>query len=249
VTLPADWLVRFARPLTLLESHDLPAGEAVEAPALGLAPDALAAHRSELAGRLRPLGVAAPFRAGEVVVGLGDSITADALSWFEQIAAGGGGARFVNAGLSGDTTADLRKRAFRIAALRPDWILAMAGTNDCQRHGPREERLVSEAETLRNLLALDAALRRTGARVVWVTPPPVDEAGLGAELARRGLRFRAADLRSVADAMRAVSEEVIDIQPRFTGWEDGVHPTADGQRLIAERVVRSLISANVNGGR
>jgi acyl-CoA thioesterase-1 len=235
VTLPVDWLVRFARPRTLFEANDLPAAH--DAAVLGLTVGELGAQRRALAARLFP--VAHQFRPGELVVGFGDSITADALSWFEQIAAAGV-ARFVNAALSGDTTADLRKRAFRVGELGPDWILAMAGTNDCQRHGPGEERLVSEGETLRNLRALDATLRRGGARVVWVTPPPVDEAALGPELVRRGLRFRNADLHAVADALRAVSAHAIDIQPGFAGWEDGLHPTPEGQRLIAAGVVAGL---------
>jgi acyl-CoA thioesterase I len=240
VTLPLDWVVRFARPRALLELHDLPATDAVEPVALGLAADDLRARRRALAERARaaaPDGPT-PFASNDVVVGLGDSITADALSWFELIAARSD-ARFVNAGISGDTTADLRKRAFRVAALRPDWILAMIGTNDCQRHGPREERLVAEGETVRNLLALDAALRAP-ARLVWVTPPPVDEAGLGAELRRRGLRFRNDDLRALAAALTTVADDVIDIQPGFAGWEDGLHPSLTGHRHIARAVLAAL---------
>jgi acyl-CoA thioesterase I len=229
VTLPVEWVVRFTRLRTLLDAYDLPPG---------LTADELDAQRRSLAARIDP--VAHPFHAGELVVGVGDSITADALSWFEQIAAAGG-ARFVNAALSGDTTADLRKRASRIAELGADWILAMAGTNDCQRHG--RARLVTRGETLRNLRELDAVLRRGSARVVWVTPPLVDEAGLGAELVRRGLGFRNADVRAVADAMRAVSPCVIDIQPGYRGWEDGLHPTPEGQRRIASAVVAALASS------
>jgi lysophospholipase L1-like esterase len=241
VTLPLDWLVRFQRPRAVLALHDL-AGEC-DAQAFGIPLAELRARRRALADAAHaaaPDGPS-PFRAGEVVVGLGDSITSDALSWFELIAAAGEqtGARFVNAGISGDTSADLRKRVFRVAALRPDRVLAMIGTNDCQRHGPLEERLVSAGETLRNLLALDAALRRAGARVLWVAPPPVDEAALGAELAARGLRFRAGDVRGVATAMREVSADVV-VCDGFAGWEDGVHPSLAGQRLIAEAVLRAL---------
>jgi acyl-CoA thioesterase I len=239
--LPLDWVVRFARPRALLELHDLPAPAAVDAVALGLGSASLRARRRALAARARAAAPDGPwpFAAGDVVVGLGDSITADALSWFELIAARGG-ARFVNAGISGDTTADLRKRAFRIAALRPRWILVMIGTNDCQRHGPREDRLVAEGETLRNLLALDATLRATGARVVWITPPPVDEPGLGAALRARGLRFRAADLSALAAALAGVAADAIDIQPGFAGWEDGVHPSLAGHVHIARSVLAAL---------
>jgi acyl-CoA thioesterase I len=250
-----DWLERFVRPGAVLELHDLPpATDALDARALGMSARALRAIRRARQAELRAVaadlvepGVRLPFAPGKLVVGLGDSITSDALSWFELIAAvgarRGSGARFVNAGISGDTTADLRKRASRIAELRPDWALVMIGANDCQRHGPGEDLLVSPAETLRNLLALDAALRRTGAAVVWITPPPVDEPALSAVLTARGLSFRVADLHAVARSMRDVSDAVIDVQGSFDRpelWEDGVHPSPKGQRLIARQVLHAL---------
>jgi acyl-CoA thioesterase I len=257
-----DWLVRFARPRAVLELHDLPpATDALDALALGISTPALRAVRREREAELRALaadllehGVGLPFAPGELVVGLGDSITSDALSWFELIAAvgasRGGGARFVNAGISGETTADLRKRVFRIADLQPDWVLVLAGANDCQRHGPGEDLLVSPAETLRNLLALDAALRRTGAAVAWITPPPVDERALSAVLSARGLSFRVADLHAVARAMHDVSDAVVDVQSGFDRpelWEDGLHPSPEGQRLIARQMLHALADRRMAG--
>ena len=233
-----EWLVRFQRPGAVLALHDLPPlAEPVEAALFGLTEDGLRARRrdQERAVRAAAHGLPEPpFGAGELVVGLGDSITSDAHSWFELLAARSH-ARFLNAAISGDTTADLRKRAYRIAALRADWVLVMAGTNDCQRH--RGERLVSAAETARNIRALDAALRRTCPRVIWIAPPPVDEPSLGAELTARGLAFRNADVQAVAAALPAGA---IDIRPGYEGWEDGLHPTPAGQRQIAERVLRAL---------
>jgi hypothetical protein len=233
-----EWLLRFQRPSAVLALHDLPPlGESAEAALFGLSAAGLRAHRDaqkrtvRVAARRLP---APPFRAGELVVGLGDSITSDAQSWFELIAARSD-ARCLNAAISGDTTADLRKRASRVAALRPDWMLVMAGTNDCQRH--RGERLVSAEETARNIRALDAVLGNACRRVVWITPPPVDEAALGPELTARGLAFREADLRAVAAALPAGA---VDIQPGYEGWEDGLHPTPAGQLRIAEAIVRAL---------
>jgi acyl-CoA thioesterase I len=233
-----EWLLRFQRPGAVLALHDLPPlAEPVEAALFGLTEGRLRARRDDQARSVRAAARGLPpppFRAGELVVGLGDSITSDAQSWFELIAARSP-ARHLNAAISGDTTADLRKRVFRLAGPPPDWVLVMAGTNDCQRHG--DERLVSAAETARNIRALDAALRRSCRRVIWITPPPVDEASLGPELTARGVGFRNADVQAVAAALPAGA---IDIRPGYEGWEDGLHPTPAGQRRIAERVLRAL---------
>jgi lysophospholipase L1-like esterase len=248
-----DWLVRFQRPRAMLELHDLsPTTDLADARAFGIPATTLrrlcARHRAiarkQAAGLIRR-DARVPFARGDLVVGLGDSITSDALSWFELLAAAlrGSGARFVNVGISGDTTADLRKRAFRIAALRPRWLLVLIGTNDCQRHEPRGDLLVSPGETLRNLLALDAALRRPGTTVVWIAPSPVDEDGLSDVLLERGLRFRNADLRAVARSLHEVCDGFVDVQDAFVApglWEDGLHPSLAGQRLIAGHVLDAL---------
>jgi acyl-CoA thioesterase I len=57
-----------------------------------------------------------PFRAGEIVVGVGDSITDDLQSWLEtvrlllELRRPEGGIRVVNAGLSAHTTAMVLRR-------------------------------------------------------------------------------------------------------------------------------------------
>jgi lysophospholipase L1-like esterase len=255
---PVDWLVRFHNLPKLLELHDVPVRKTwtdeLSARALGVAVDELErlrCHQRErllaTARDLRPRRL--PFADDAVVVGVGDSITSDALSWFELVRAAArqlrSGATFVNAAISGDTSADVRKRAFRIRALRADWILLMIGTNDCQRHAPLGERLVTRRETASNLRALQVALRP--ASIVWVTPPLVAPQLLSAmsALTARGLSFTVEDLRQVAQAMRGLAGPVVDVQGRFEHgddrlWEDGVHPTPGGHRLIADEVLGAL---------
>src|SRR4051812_24320979 len=118
-------MARFLEPAKLLRLADLPLDgwdESADACALGMTVADLAAQRAEqlaVVGRaaeelIREAGLRAPVLGGGTVVALGDSITADALSWFEILRAVerrlGGTARLVNAGISGETTADLRKR-------------------------------------------------------------------------------------------------------------------------------------------
>ncbi len=136
---------------------------------------------------------ALPFAPGETVVGLGDSITDDLGSWFEILRAAyalarpGNSVRFVNAGISGDTTAALISRFYAVTLEQPAWVLCMAGTNDTRTHGIEPTRsLVSLEETVANYQVLrDFAARQTSARWVWMTPPPVIEEAITRELVAR----------------------------------------------------------------
>jgi acyl-CoA thioesterase-1 len=177
------------------------------------------------------------------VVALGDSMTDDLLSWAEILRACG--AEVVNAGVSGDTTADALRRLYGIVLLEPDVVITMLGTNDCQRHGPDDALLVGPEETARNLASLAGWLRRTGARRLWITPPPVDEAALARAVGPRPFSVRDADVRAVADAVRALGDPVVDLHAVFGAapgllMEDGVHPTLAGQTAIAAAVLSAL---------
>ena len=241
-----ETLVRFEHPAKLLSVAELPGAAglgAVEQAAAyrtdAATVDALRARfRSEVAAR-RLDGVPDPGR----VVALGDSITDDLLSWAEILRASG--LEVVNAGVSGDTTADALRRLYGITLVEPDLVVTMLGTNDCQRHGPDAALLVSPAETARNLAAIAAWLRETGARRLWITPPPVDEAALARAAGPRPFAIRDADVRAVAAAVHALGDPVVDLHEVFGDrpgllMEDGVHPTLEGQTAIAEAVASVL---------
>ena len=117
----------------------------------------------------------------------------------------------------------------------------MLGTNDCQRHNG--ELLVSPEESARNLAAIAAWLRP--ARLLWITPPPVDEAALARAVGPRPFAVRDADVRAVAAAIHRLGDRVVDLHEVFDGrpgllMEDGVHPTLDGQTAIAAAVASEL---------
>ena len=82
-----------------------------------------------------------PFAVGSKVVAVGSSATDDYQSWFEilrhifDLRRPQAGIRFVNASVSGDTTAHLMIRFLSVVRERPDWVIFHINANDARRHG------------------------------------------------------------------------------------------------------------------
>ena len=261
-----ELLVRFEHPAKFLAVLELPGaallGHVDEARAYGCDPDAARAIR---AGIARQVGSAAtellaePGTRGALralgsgpVVALGDSITDDLISWAEIMRACCAQERpsdvtVVNAGVSGDTTADALRRLYGVVAAEPTLVVAMLGTNDCQRHGPGADRLVSAEDGRRNVAAISRWLHAGGAEVVWLTPPPVHEPALAAAVGDRPFSLRDEDVASLGASLRATGDRVIDTgaalragDPRELLLADGVHPSLAGQLVIARTLLRAL---------
>jgi acyl-CoA thioesterase I len=198
-----------------------------------------------------------PFAPRSVVVGLGDSITDDLQSWLEilrrllDLRRGSDVIAVVNAGISGETTAQMLARFADVAAQEPAWVLCMAGTNDARRHGQRAAKtLVSLDEMERNLMALrHFAATQTAARWLWITPAPVIEAAIAADpfLASQQLSWRNDDLAAIAATVRRQPDPCVDLQALFGRpanpnllLPDGLHPSLAGQKRIARAVVERL---------
>jgi acyl-CoA thioesterase I len=199
-----------------------------------------------------------PFRAGQTVVGVGDSITDDLQSWLEivryllQERRPRDGIRVVNVGLSAHTTAMvLRRFVPNVVASKPDWILCLLGGNDSTRVGPEPNKpQVSPEETAKNLEAMRRiAKEQTGAEWVWITPPTYDEerASTFPPFKMGQSVFRNDDIVAIGDYIREQEELVVDIQEVFgmppdPGLQgpDGVHPSLEGQKAIARTFVERL---------
>ncbi|MBB6672073.1 SGNH/GDSL hydrolase family protein [Cohnella nanjingensis] len=198
-----------------------------------------------------------PFKPGETIVGIGESTTADRVSWLEMLRQAlairrpRDGIRIVNEGVSGQTTTQILGRLPSICAWRPDWIFFLAGANDVARMGRDSAiSLVSMEETARNLAAIrQIAGAQTDARWAWITPPLFDEARVSANphFKLGQLDWRNADIRVVGDLIRRWPETVIDVQPAFEGaaagellGPDGIHPSTEGQQAILKRLVERL---------
>ncbi|MET9615342.1 SGNH/GDSL hydrolase family protein [Kitasatospora indigofera] len=217
--------------------------------------------RRAAAGLLADTGFAGlvarlPFRPGEHVVALGESTTADRLSWFEILRRLlPPGVRLSNLAVPGCTTTQALAQLPVLALQRPDWVLCMLGANDVQRLGPDAVRLVSADETRRNLLLLrELAGRRTSARWIWLTPAGVHAERVAAypHFRRAGIGWANEDIDAVAAFLRSRPEPTVDTRsavPATADGEDtaadphqpdGLHLTLAGQRSVAAALVQAL---------
>jgi acyl-CoA thioesterase-1 len=199
-----------------------------------------------------------PFAPGEMVVGLGDSITDDLQSWAEilrhllELRRPDDQIQVVNQGISGDTTADVLRRYVSILLTQPSWIVCMLGTNDVQRNGRQATKtLVSPDETALNLAELRHLAANESARTewAWITLPPCDEELVAASpfMAQGEISVRNDDIVAVADYVRDQPEPVVDLVDLFgippaseLMMDDGLHPSLAGQQAIVRTLVERL---------
>lgn len=197
-----------------------------------------------------------PFREGDRIVAIGESVTADRLSWFELLRTLITSVRpelhlsFDNLAVSGSTSTQALAALPAIRMRSADWLFCMLGNNDSQRLSTSDaSRLVSRSETVRNLAELRArALPSDSSHWVWLTPTPVDEGRLAAFPFFRaaGITWSSADIAELSAAIPAGHDPVIDSAPAVAAAgahafiEDGVHPSITTHEALAARVVVNL---------
>jgi acyl-CoA thioesterase I len=167
-----------------------------------------------------------------VIVALGDSLTAgfgllaeDAYPPLleQRLRREGYAYRVVNAGLSGDTTAGGLRRVDWVLRARPAIVIVALGGNDGLRHQSPAAMRDNLVEIVRRLRAAGATVLLAGMRV-----PP----NYGADYARAFAAVfpevaRTTGVPLVPFLLDGVAGDNRLNQP------DGIHPTADGQRVIA----------------
>lgn len=138
--------------------------------------------------------------------------------------------RVVNAGISGDTSTDGLVRVDTVTALHPAVVILEFGGNDGLRGLP-------VATTRANLEQMIVALQKSNARVVLagMTLPP----NYGPEYIRSfeavyGGLAKQYRLPFIPFLLSGVGGNAALMQ------RDGMHPTADGNRLVAQNVMRVL---------
>jgi acyl-CoA thioesterase I len=136
----------------------------------------------------------------------------------------------VNAGVSGDTTTDGLERAGTVAALKPTIVIVEFGGNDGLRGLP-------VGTTRANLEQIIVAMQKAGAKVVLagMTLPP---------------NYGPDYIRSFEDVYRDLAKQYrVPLLPfllRGVGGHpdlmqrDGIHPTAEGNRIVAQNVMQVL---------
>jgi len=179
---------------------------------------------------------------GPVVVMLGDSLTAGyrlppeaALpeTLARALSASGAPVRMINAGVSGDTSADgLNRYEWSVKAASPDLLILALGANDFLNDLPPEE-------TRANLRAILERARADGIRValLGLSPPPdlsrlrPDKAGFAAIYPDLADAFGAPLLPDMLAPLGGRPELVMS---------DGLHPTEAGVEAMAAAIADFL---------
>jgi len=176
-----------------------------------------------------------PARAERVIVALGDSLTAglgvaadEAYPALLQarLRRDGYAHRVVNAGVSGDTTAGGLRRVDWVLRAGPEIVIVALGANDGLRgQSPQAMR--------NNLEAIVSRLEAGGARIVLagMRLPP----NYGAELTREFEAVFPAVARRAKVTFMPFLLDGVAADPRLN-QADGIHPTAAGHGVIAERL-------------
>jgi acyl-CoA thioesterase I len=184
--------------------------------------------------------VAAEARGEGVIVALGDSLTAGwGLAADEAFPARletrlrreGYAYRVVNAGVSGDTTAGGLRRVDWVLRARPEIVIVALGANDGLRaQSPQAMRA--------NLEAIIARLQQADARILLagMRLPP----NYGAEYTTQFEAVFPAVARSAKVALMPFLLDGVAADPRLN-QPDGIHPTAAGQQVIADRLWAYLL--------
>ena len=179
--------------------------------------------------------VPAQARADGVIVALGDSLTA---GWGVaadeayparlemRLRREGYPYRVVNAGVSGDTTAGGLRRVDWVLRAGPEIVIVALGAND----GLRGQ---SPQATRANLEAIVARLQTAGSRILLagMRMPP----NYGAEFTTEFQAVFPAVARSAKVALMPFLLDGVAAEPRLN-QPDGIHPTAAGHQVIADRL-------------
>jgi len=174
-------------------------------------------------------------RADHVVVALGDSLTAGLGVGVEEaypallearLRREGFDYRVVNAGVSGDTSAGGLRRLDWALKLKPQVLIVALGANDGLRGQP-------PAALRANLTQIVERARGAGARVLLagMRVPP----NYGDEYARAFAAVYASVARATGVPLAPFLLDGVAGDPRLN-QADGIHPTAEGQRVIAKHL-------------
>lgn len=148
-----------------------------------------------------------------------------------------------NLGRSGDTTAELLARFNNdVLPFRPEVLFIMAGVNDYRAN-------ILGSESVENLAAIRNACEQNGIKPVFLTPTPLNPAQI------QKVNFVDPPPEDWQEHQRFICEWIrdqeyfIDVNEKLTDDEgnlidalsvDGLHPDADGKRIIGEAVAAWL---------
>ncbi len=199
-----------------------------------------------------------PFEGDETIVALGDSMTDDLQGWFSifshlmKIIRPDARFRFINSGISSDTTSEALRRLHRdVLSHNPDWVMVSLGTFDAMRLDIAPGRtLLPLSESWENLATIGDAIELvTSNPVIWITPPPVI-GELLAEMELFDFTILEEDLFSIREIISGRKGYIVDPGGVRMGsppeaWyylSDGINPSLSGHVNTVKELVRLLAS-------
>ncbi|MEX0593475.1 MAG: SGNH/GDSL hydrolase family protein [Balneolaceae bacterium] len=201
-----------------------------------------------------------PFRDGETIIALGDSMTDDLQGWFQifqelvRLARPEDEYHWVNSGASYNTTSEALRRLHRdVLSRNPDWVFVSLGTFDGQRLSFAPDRtLIPLSETWENLNIIQSAIGTvTENPVFWISPPPVID-GMLDQMDLFDFRIDASDLLQIREIIASKSGHLVDPAGLRMGnppeaWyylSDGLHPSLSGHTNTVRELVLSFQSSS-----
>ncbi|QDU88857.1 Acetylxylan esterase precursor [Pirellulimonas nuda] len=186
--------------------------------------------------------------AGPPIICFGDSITKR--GYPEELAKLLGKQVF-NAGVAGNSSRHALQRLQRdVLSLRPEVVVVSLGTNDSRVAEDRVFVPVDEYEA--NLATIAESCQRAGIRVIFCTVPPIDADAYFTRHRREPFEQRGG-LPAVLEDYRAAvvrvadrnALSIVDLNQQLAmrpDWrdQDGVHPTREGNRIIAGLVAEAI---------
>ncbi|MEX2478623.1 MAG: GDSL-type esterase/lipase family protein [Gracilimonas sp.] len=198
-----------------------------------------------------------PVDGEETIVAFGDSNTEDAQGWFTilkhvlEISTEKSNFKFINAGVSYNTTAEALRRIDRDVVIHePDWVIIALGTFDAQRLNIAPERtLLPLSETWENIETIQSVLEsRVENPLVWITPAPVINEMLEENLLY-DFTIQERDLAQVQELVAGKSGAIIDPRSKRMGdkelqaWNylpDGLHHSLSGHIETVKVLIKKL---------
>ena len=195
-----------------------------------------------------------PFKDGEKVVFLGDSITAgcDFICWTQAVyqLRCQGKVRLENAGISGDSAGGgLARLEYDVLDRKPDRVFIMFGMNDLGVPLYAKGGMEMDAKRLKrlenyenNLNRICDRLKEAGVTAVLITPTPYNQYGKGnsSTYNEAGLAAAAGIIRKIAKErglevldLHAPMTEILKKQPAISPMRtDNVHPNVLGHMVM-----------------
>ncbi|AWW32757.1 hypothetical protein DN752_22885 [Echinicola strongylocentroti] len=174
--------------------------------------------------------------------------------------------KWINAGVSGNTSVDLLDRLDRdVLSQHPDWVVMMVGTNDMLN----SSKMVDIKDYRYNLTELTKRMLSAGIEVILMSPPPVDTTYLFLRHSPGSFQVSPnAKIDTVKQLMQATAKRegcgFFDLNQQFTinhlpqhnkdslirnennsNTKDGVHLTSLGYRFVADGLYEYLAGEKI----